>query len=178
MKTPPNRSDGYAPPEHHDYVKAHGIMGFGWMAGVVLFVAITGLGVWLLPFSVGAQMTVLMHTALGLLIVVPFTFWQLQHWLATREAPWCLRKFCAYGGFWSLAVTSLAGVVLSWQAIFSLHTSHLWDRVHLWSGLLSLPFIAYHVWPHKKKVAVEGADAAPSVLEPNYSPVRRRLWAA
>ncbi len=177
METPPNHPNGSAPPKHHTYVKAHGIMGFGWMAGVVLFVALTGLGVWLLPFSVGAQMTVLMHTALGLLIVVPFTFWQLEHWLATRQAARGFRKFCAFAGFWSLAVTTLAGIVLSWEAMFSLRTSHLWDRVHLWSGLLALPFIAYHVWPHKKKGAVNGADALPSVLEPNYSPARRRMWA-
>ena len=63
MSTPENQLNGSAPYGHHHYVKAHGILGFGWMAGVTLFVALTGLGIWLLPFSVGAQMAVLVHTA-------------------------------------------------------------------------------------------------------------------
>lgn len=177
MDAPRKHANGSALSGNHKYVKAHGILGFGWMAGVTLFVALTGLGVWLLPFSVGLQMSVLMHTALGLLIVLPFTFWQFDHWLATRQAPRSFRKFCAYSGFWSLVVTSLSGIVVSWNVMFSLNLSHFWDRVHLYSGLLSLPFIVYHILPRKKKEAAESANALPAILKPNYSPVRRRMWA-
>ncbi len=170
-------ANGSASSGNHEYVKAHGVLGFGWMAGVTIFVALTGLAVWLLPFSVGTQISVLMHTILGLAIVLPFTFWQLDHWLATRKSPWRFRKFCAYVGFWSLVATSASGLVLTWQALFAVNTSHLWDRLHLWSGLLALPAVAYHVWsPARKKVA-SAVAALPSVLKPNYSPVRRRMWA-
>ncbi|HEV2175596.1 MAG TPA: multiheme c-type cytochrome [Terriglobia bacterium] len=177
MDSSPNHLNGSAPSACHNYIKAHGILGFGWMGGVLLFAALTGLGIWLLPFSVGAQMAVLMHTALGLAIVVPFTLWQLEHWLATRNAPWRFRKFCAYAGFWTLAVTTISGIVLTWEAMFSLLSSHFWDRVHLWSGLLSLPFIAYHVWPHKGKQAVNGPATALPIGKPDYSAARRRMWA-
>jgi hypothetical protein len=146
------------------------------MAGVVLFVALTGLGVWLLPFSVGTQMSVLMHTVLGLAIVLPFTLWQLDHWLATRKSPWRFRKFCAYTGFWSLAVTSVSGLVLAWQAIFSITTSHLWDRIHLWSGIAALPFVAYHVWSPIRGKAAEPAEGLAILLRPDYSAARRKMW--
>lgn len=176
MNESPNARNDSALPQNHGYIKAHGILGFGWMAGVTVFVALTGLGIWLLPFSVGTQMAVLMHTALGLAIVVPFTIWQLKHWLATRKTPRRFRKFCAYTGFWSLAVTTVSGIVLTWQAMFSLNSSHLWDRVHLWSGLLSLPFIAYHVWPHKKKEPANALNVLPAFLKPDYSALRRGMW--
>jgi hypothetical protein len=181
MNIPANHANGAAAgPNHHTYVRAHGLLGFGWMAGVVLFVAATGLGIWLLPFSVSTQMAVLMHTVLGLLIVVPFTIWQLDHWLATRNTPWRFRKFCAYVGFWSLAVTTLSGLVLTWQAAFSLFTSHFWDRVHLWSGIAALPFLAYHVWPHARKPqenAENGLKSKPAFAPPDFGPARRRMWA-
>jgi hypothetical protein len=154
-------------------------LGFGWIAGALVFVALSGLAIWLLPFSVSAQMSVLAHTALGFVIVVPMAIWQLEHWLATRKAPWRFRKFCAYTGFWSLAVTTLAGLIISWQAVCLLAMSHFWDQVHLWSGLLSLPFIAYHVWPHQKK-STNGEGALPSaavpVTKPDFSAARRRMW--
>jgi hypothetical protein len=146
------------------------------MSGVVLFVSATGLGIWLLPFSVGTQMSVLMHTVLGMAIVLPFTIWQLDHWLATRKAPWRFRKFCAYSGFWSLAVTTVSGVVLTWQAMFSINTSHLWDRIHLWSGIVALPFIAYHVWSPIRKKTAAPALGIPLIPKPDYSAVRRRMW--
>ena len=48
---------------------------------------ITGLGLWLLPFSVPAQWTVVVHTALGLLFLAPVLVYLFQHFVAYRTRP-------------------------------------------------------------------------------------------
>ncbi len=166
-------------PIRHALVRERGVFRFSLISGVLIFLTITGLAVWLLPFSVPVQVAVLAHTVLGLLIVLPLAAWQLSHWLATRKARRSFRKFCAYSGFWTLAVMLVSGVVLTWQAMFGLLTSRLWDQVHLWSGLAAVPFLAYHVWPRARTEgqAIGHAPAAEGVPAlPDFGPGRRRMW--
>jgi hypothetical protein len=169
-------------PIRHALVHERGLFQFSLIAGVLIFLALTGLAIWLLPFSVPTQVSVLAHTAAGLVVVLPVTIWQLSHWLATRRARRSFRKICAYAGFWTMAVLSVSGLVLTWQAMFGLITSPVWDQVHLWAGIVALPVLGYHVWPRAKPkvmpaarpAAVPGAGA-PFVL-PDFSPGRRGMW--
>ena len=165
-----------ASPIRHAFVHERGILQFGWVSGFLIFVALTGIGTWLLPFSVTTQVSVLAHTALGLLLVVPLTIWQLSHWLATRKAKRSFRKICAYTGFWTMAVVMASGLVLTWQAVFGLYISHFWDQVHLWSGIAALPFLAYHVWPHARKLGQNGPNGLLNGVPPDFSQARRTMW--
>ncbi len=177
----------YGPiPIRHSFLHEKGIFKFSWLSGALIFLALSGLAIWLAPFSVATQVSVLVHAALGIIILVPLTLWQASHWLATRKVRRSFRKFCAYTGFWTMAVTTVSGVVLTWQAAFSLFTSHFWDRVHLWSGIAALPFLAYHVYPHAKKQNANGVSPAsgqPALngqagwVQPYFRPGRRHMWA-
>jgi hypothetical protein len=42
------------------------------VSGLLVFETLSGLGIYLLPFSVSTQMTVLFHTAAGLVFVAPY----------------------------------------------------------------------------------------------------------
>jgi hypothetical protein len=68
----------------------------------MLFVALSGCAVWLLPFSNFAQTCVVLHTVVGVIAVVAFAIWQLSHWLGGRTSLRTLRKISAYLGFWLL----------------------------------------------------------------------------
>ena len=162
-------------PIRHAFVSERSVLGFAWVGGALLFVALTGLLVWLLRFSVGTQMAVLFHTALGLLVLVPFALWQLSHWLATRKAPRKARKICAYVGFWLLAGSVVAGLVITWQALFEIVISHWWATVHLWTGVLALPFLFYHALPHRQESTSANGPLA-VVPSQDYGPARRRTW--
>ena len=162
-------------PVRHAFVSERSVLGFAWVGGVLLFVALTGLLIWLLPFSVGTQMAVLFHTALGILVLVPFVLWQLSHWLATRKSPRKARKICAYVGFWLLAVSVVAGLVITWQALFAIVITHWWATVHLWTGLLALPFLFYHVLPQKPEDVAAG-DPLSVAPASDYGPARRQTW--
>jgi hypothetical protein len=166
-------------PIRHSFLHEKGIFKFSWLSGALIFLALSGLAIWLAPFSVATEVSVLVHAALGVVILIPLTLWQASHWLATRKVRRSFRKFCAYTGFWTMAVTTVSGVVLTWQAAFTLFTSHFWDRVHLWSGIAALPFLAYHVYPHAKKAnnGLNTTNGQPDFVPPDFRPGRRHMWA-
>ncbi len=161
-------------PIRHAFLSEKGALGFRWVGGVLVFVAVSGLAIWLAPFSVPAEFAVIMHTALGLVLVVPLTLWQCSHWLATRRAGGSFRKLSGYAGFWTMAATLVSGLVVSAQAIFSLDVAQFWDRLHLWSGVAATPLLIYHMWPHAWNPAATGHNA--QVAPPDYSPGRRWVW--
>ncbi len=163
-------------PIQHRFIRDDGPLGFSWVIGGLGFVAFTGVAVWLLPFGTGAQVTVVFHTVAGLAVMVPFTLWQLSHWLATRKAPRCLRKVSAYTGFWLLAISSVSGVIITYQALFALHVRHYWHSIHLWSGLLALPFLAYHLYPPSLLQPNHSSGSLPANGGVDYAPGRRRIW--
>ncbi len=168
-------------PIRHAFIHERGIFRFSLISGVLIFLALTGLAIWLLPFSIPVQVSVLAHTVFGLAIVIPLTIWQLSHWLATRKTRRSFRKVCAYTGFWTMAVVSVSGIALTWQAMFGLLTSPFWDQVHLWSGIAAFPFLGYHVWPHARKeepLAGQAPDADGALALPDFGPGRRRMWLA
>jgi hypothetical protein len=178
---------GHGPlPIRHSFIHEKGIFRFSWLSGALIFVALTGLLVWLGPFSAATQVSVLLHTAIGVLIFIPFTLWQASHWWATRKARRSFRKFCAYTGFWTMVVVTVSGFVLTWQAAFAIFTSHFWDRVHLWSGIMVIPFLAYHFYPRAKKAGengageqngTTGANGKSEFVLPDFRPGRRHMWA-
>jgi Cytochrome c554 and c-prime len=155
-------------------LRVNGGLNFGWIGGVLAFVTVSGIAIWLLPFSVPLQFTVLAHTVLGLIVAVPIAVWQTKHWLATRGAPRGFRKFCGYSGFWTIAVALVSGLVVSAEAAFSLYVGRFWDRLHLYSGVAAVPFVVYHAWPHAVCRIVPESGTQPA--EPSFTSDRRRLW--
>ncbi|HUY80762.1 MAG TPA: hypothetical protein VMU92_03480 [Acidobacteriaceae bacterium] len=153
-----------------------GILGFGLLGGVLIFLLLTGLAIWLLPFSVTAQVAVLLHTAFGLLLLLPLASWLFRHWLASRNTPWRVQKIGAYGGFWALAVNAGSGLLLSWEAFFSLNINHVWDRIHLWSGIVAVPLVVLHLLPEIKKRIKGTQEAATGEEAIAISAGRRRMW--
>jgi hypothetical protein len=153
-------------PIRHSFLSERGPLSFGLIGGLLLFVTVSGLAIWLLPFSAFAQVSVILHTAVGLAAAAVFAVWQISHWLATRRAPRKLRKVSAYIGFWLIAASCAAGVVVTWQALFGLYMSPAWSQIHLWTGVLALPFLAYHLIPAQREEA------------PEFGPARRRMWKA
>ena len=55
------------------------------VSGLLVFETLSGLAIYLLPFSVSNQMTVLLHTAAGIVCVLPYIWYQLRHWRKYRS---------------------------------------------------------------------------------------------
>ena len=72
-------------PIRHSFLHEKGIFHISWMTGALIFLVLSGLAIWLFQFSVTTQVSVLLHTALGIALFIPFTLWQLSHWWASRK---------------------------------------------------------------------------------------------
>jgi hypothetical protein len=163
-------------PIRHRFIKEGGPLSFRWVIGGLVFVALSGVAVWLLPFSAGSQMTVLFHTALGLAVTAPLTLWQLSHWLAARRAPRRIRKISAYTGFWLLATSCVSGLIITYQALGALRVAPYWHSIHLWTGIFALPFLAHHLYPPSSAESLSDGMSLPRGSGEDYGPARRRMW--
>lgn len=113
-----------------------------WLArfsmAVLLFETVTGLAITLAPFHPAVQYSVLVHTALGALTLLPVAWYCLRHWMDYRHWAWSHVTMLGYLALAGLAVCSASGLVLMGEAVFGLRTSLLWRLVHLISTLVML----------------------------------------
>lgn len=118
----------------------------GWIAGgVLIFLTITGLLVWLLPFSAIMQFTVLLHTLIGLLFLVPIIWYSVRHWLVYRGHPLTHIKLLGYFAVLLATISGLSGLVLTYQPLFGARISYSWRAIHQWSTIVLIALTAPHI---------------------------------
>jgi hypothetical protein len=101
------------------------------ISGMLLFETLTGLSIWLLPFSVSNQIMVLLHTLVGLAFVVPFLWYQIRHWSVYSAIRMSHVKLTGYFAMVATVVLVVSGLVLTYQAVFMTRISYAWDTVHI-----------------------------------------------
>jgi hypothetical protein len=120
-----------------------------WLARVgmaaLLFEALTGLAITLAPFHSAVQWSVLMHTAVGALTLLPLVWYCLQHWRDYRRHAPSHVVLLGYVGLLALAVCALSGVALTGQGLFGLRISGWLRQTHLISTLATLGVLLPHV---------------------------------
>jgi hypothetical protein len=106
---------------------------------------VSGLAIWLLPFSAGVQWTVVVHTGIGIAFLGPLLVYQWQHLLVYWTRPGGAVKWMGYLATLATAVALVSGIVLTVQALFGPRISYAWDRAHLVSTFALLAFALPHV---------------------------------
>ncbi len=115
------------------------------VAGLLVFSALSGLSIWLLPFGVVNQVSVLLHTLLGLLFIVPLVWYLAQHWLHYWRKPMSHIVLLGYIGTAALLLCLISGVLLTFQSTFRVKISYAWDTVHIVTTFATLAFVLPHV---------------------------------
>jgi hypothetical protein len=115
------------------------------VSGLLVFETLTGLSMYLLPFSVPNQVAVLLHTVIGLLFVAPFAWYQLRHWRLYRERQMTHIKLTGYFAMVAAIALSVSGVVLSVQALVASRISYGWDLVHVVATFALIAAVLPHV---------------------------------
>ncbi|HEX9799920.1 MAG TPA: multiheme c-type cytochrome [Thermoanaerobaculia bacterium] len=105
----------------------------------------TGLLVTFAPFHGTVQWGLLVHTLLGLVVVVPLTWYTAIHWLDYKRYNFSDSVLLGYVAGVALLVCSLSGLVVTWQGLFQTRMSPAWRQVHLWSTWAVLAATALHV---------------------------------
>jgi hypothetical protein len=122
--------------------------------GLLLFETLTGLSIYLLPFSVSNQIVVLVHTVIGLIFIIPYAWYQIRHWRIYREQSMTHVKLTGYFSLVATVVAAVSGLVLTYQAVFQTKISSVWDWAHLVSTFAIiaalLPHVVVIVWRNFK----------------------------
>ncbi len=77
------------------------------VSGFLLFETMTGLIIFLFPFSLTNQVMVLMHTLAGLIFIIPYLWYQVRHWLVYQ--PMAMNHF-KLSGYILMVITLLLSV--------------------------------------------------------------------
>lgn len=114
------------------------------LAGLVLE-TVTGLWTLLAPFSVVGQLQVLLHTVAGLILLTPYLFYQVRHWLDWRDQALSVVKLIGYAAMAVTTTCVLSGVMVTVHALVDRRLPVLWDRIHLTTGLATGVLVAVHL---------------------------------
>ena len=113
--------------------------------GLLVFETLSGLAIYLLPFSLSVQFAVLIHTGAGLLFVVPYGWYQVRHWAMYRQGGLTHVKLTGYLSLLATALCGISGLVLTWQAAFDRRIDYGWDTLHLITTFALIAFALPHV---------------------------------
>jgi len=113
--------------------------------GLLLFETITGLAIYLLPFSVFNQFGVLLHTLVGLLMIVPIGVYLGQHWWRRFRGNFNHYQLLGYISAAAVLILTVSGAVLTWQAVFGIRIGYIWDLLHIIFSFALVAFLGAHL---------------------------------
>ncbi|MDH3587151.1 MAG: cytochrome b/b6 domain-containing protein, partial [Gammaproteobacteria bacterium] len=117
------------------------------VTAVVAYSLLSGLMVTFLPFGVYAQFSIIIHTVVGLVAVIPLVAAVYLHWQRRKsDAPVPIAR-AAIVAVVALFVCVLTGLIITAMAVFGTWVPGWVDTVHLVSALVLGTLIAIHLAP-------------------------------
>ncbi len=113
--------------------------------GLLLFATLTGLAIFLLPFSISNQLSVLLHTAVGLVFLVPYGWYQYHHLRTYGSARMTHVKLTGFLAMIATTVAIVSGVALTYQALLGTRISYVWDTMHIVATFALIAAAAPHI---------------------------------
>jgi len=116
-----------------------------WVVGLLLFELISGLVIYLGSFGLTTQALVVIHTALGLVVVIPYIIYQIRHWLSYRKNNLTQHKLIGYIAMGTASIAAITGLMLTYEAVFQTRINYLWDQIHVVATFAFLLSIVPHI---------------------------------
>lgn len=116
-----------------------------WVVGILFFELISGLVIYLVSFSLTTQALVVIHTALGLVVVIPYIIYQIRHWLSYRKNNLTQHKLLGYIAMVTAAGAALTGILLTYQAVFLTRINYIADQIHIVATFAFLLSVVPHI---------------------------------
>jgi hypothetical protein len=114
-------------------------------AATLLFEALTGLAIYLLPFGRGTQFSLILHTLGGIALLGPVLWYVVRHWWVRQRGNLSHYQFVGYIAAALLLVCIVSGFVVTWQGFVGPRMSRSWEVVHLTTGIGLTLFTVAHV---------------------------------
>lgn len=115
------------------------------VAGFIAFTALSGLAIWLLPFSIPNQVTVVVHTVVGVAFLLPCGWYLIRHWLQYWRNPVSHILILGYVGVAALILCLASGLILTYEATLGVKISYGWETVHIITTFALLAFTLPHI---------------------------------
>ena len=128
--------------------------------------ALTGLWIYLAPFSVAAQIQLLVHTLIGVALLVPCVQYLISHFLQWYRQKMSVAMVLGYGLAVVVLTCVVSGVVVTWQAAIETRMSVGWDLVHLVSGIAIVALLPTHLvvaFLRRRPAAVRNPAFVPAI---------------
>lgn len=117
----------------------------GLIGALLVFETITGFAIYLLPFSEFNQFGVVLHTLLGIAMLLPMLWFVVRHWLVRGKGNLSHYQLLGYVSLAFLVICTISGLVLTWQGIVGPRINYTWDIVHLLTGIGLVLFMVVHL---------------------------------
>lgn len=135
------------------------------VSAFLVFETVTGLSIYLLPFSISNQVMVLIHSIGGLIFTIPFFFYLAHHLLVYRWKKMDHFKLTGYVSMILGLALSVSGLILTWQATFQSKIGQTWDLVHVVSTFALIVFLIPHtVLPMVRNYRARTAGVMESIV--------------
>ncbi len=115
------------------------------VSGFSLYLTLSGLCIFLLPFSVFNQHSVVLHTLGGVLFLLPFLAYSISHLKVYWKYPLTQSKFTGWVGGLMLIACVISGMVLTWEAVLGTKVTPFWVNTHIVTTFGVLFFAGHHV---------------------------------
>jgi hypothetical protein len=124
----------------------------GWASRLAAFVtwmlvvqSLTGLWIYLGPFSVVSEVQLLAHVGVGLTLLLPFIFYQYRHLAVWTRQKWTVVMAIGYLLMLMVSACMLSGLMVTWQGLFGPRLSKFWDVMHVVTGIGTAILVVVHL---------------------------------
>ncbi|MFQ5446487.1 MAG: multiheme c-type cytochrome, partial [Saprospiraceae bacterium] len=136
------------------------------VSAFMAFETLTGLSIYFLPFSIPNQVMVLLHTAGGLIITIPFTIYMVRHMMVYNWKKFNHFKLTGYVALVLGLALTISGLVLSYQAAFLPKIGQTWDMIHTLGTFAFVVFLLPHtVLPMIRNYRARSSGVMASVVK-------------
>ncbi len=115
------------------------------VGGLLIFETLTGLSMYLLPFSIPNQVQVILHTLAGLIFIIPSLIYMYRHWKIYRQLTMTHFKLTGYILMVLLVILSFTGILLTYESLFLTRINNSWDMLHTLATFALVAFYFSHV---------------------------------
>lgn len=107
--------------------------------------SVTGLWIYLGPFSVASEVQLLLHVAVGLTLLLPFVGYLYRHLAVWSRQKWTVVMAIGYLLMLMVVACMLSGLMVTWRAVFGPKLSELWDLMHVVTGIGTSVLVVVHL---------------------------------
>ncbi len=111
----------------------------------LLYETVTGLLIYLAPFSQYVQFSVVVHTIVGLALLPPIAWYVARHWWVRRRGNLSHFQLLGYIAWAILAICIVSGLIVTYQGLVGPRMEYVWDVLHLISGIGATLFVIAHL---------------------------------